>query len=135
MISKYFLSLDVAKRIAARSEEMAIKNGWEVCIAIVNSANQLVYFLKMDCTSGASVDISIAKAKHSAHFKRDTKHHADQIKAGNNLILAFPNAMPVEGGTQLIYKGESVGGIGVSGVASEDDAALGRYGAEILTEI
>ncbi|HMS70972.1 MAG TPA: heme-binding protein [Saprospiraceae bacterium] len=135
MLSKYFLSLDVAKKIAARSKEMAIKNGWEVCIAIVNSSNQLVYFLKMDGTSGASGDMAIAKAKHSAHFKRDTKHHADQIKAGNNLILAFPNAMPVEGGTQLIYKGESVGGIGVSGVASEDDAVLGRYGAEILSEI
>lgn len=35
--------------------------------------------------------------------------------------LHFPNALAMSGGVPLFYKGECVGGVGVSGVAEDDE--------------
>jgi glc operon protein GlcG len=132
MNTKIFLSQKVAKQIAELAEQEAIKNNWTVSIAIVNEFGQLTYFTKMDESTNASVDISIAKAKHSAYYRRDTKFHQDLLSKGNNVVLSLPNAMPIEGGVQLTYNGKTIGAIGVSGAASEDDGRIAKVGADFL---
>lgn len=135
MESKIFLSQKAAKQIADSAEKCAVKNKWTVSIAIVNEAGQLIYFTKMDESTNASGDIAIAKARHSAYYRRDTKFHEDLLTKGNNLVLALPNTMPVEGGIQLIYQGKTIGAIGVSGAASTDDGKIAKAGADVLIAI
>ncbi len=135
MNNKIFLSQKAAKQIAELAEQEAIKNNWTVSIAIVNEFGQLIYFTKMDESTNASVDISIAKAKHSAYYRRDTKFHQDLILKGLNPILALPNSMPIEGGIQLIYNGKTIGAIGVSGADSEDDGKIAKVGADFLNNL
>jgi glc operon protein GlcG len=43
----------------------------------------------------------------------------------------FPNSLPIAGGVPLFYEGECVGGVGVSGIA-DDDEPVAQAGAEVL---
>lgn len=131
---KKVLNLAVAKEIAAAAETEARKNNWNVSIAIVDEAGRLMYFQKMDDTTNASVDVAIAKAQHAANFRRDTKFHEDLLTKGNNVVLALPNGMPLEGGLRLIADEKVIGGIGVSGVQSPQDAQIAKAGADVLNK-
>lgn len=135
MNTQKIISLKLAKQIAETAENMAIENKWNISVAIVNEAGQIIYFMKMDESTNASGDIAIAKARHAAYYRRDTKFHQDLLTKGNNVVLGLPNAMPIEGGIQLIYKGKTIGAIGVSGAASEDDGKMAKAGADILRDI
>ena len=132
MITRTALSQSVAKQIAEIAESEAIKENLAVSIALVNEVGQLIHFTKMDKSTIASIDISIAKAKHSAYYRRDTRFHEDLLGQGNNVVLALPNSLPIEGGVQLIYQGNLIGAIGVSGASSQDDGKIAKAGADFL---
>lgn len=131
---KKVLNLAVAKEIAAAAEAEARKNNWNVSIAVVDEAGRLMYFQRMDDTTNVSVDVAIAKAQHAANFRRDTKFHEDLLTKGNTVVLALPNGMPLEGGLRLIADEKVIGGIGVSGVQSSQDAQIAKAGADVLNK-
>ena len=56
------LTLDSGKQIAAAAEAEAIKNKWNVVIAIVDEGGHLIYLQRMDETQVASADIAPLKA-------------------------------------------------------------------------
>jgi glc operon protein GlcG len=132
LTTKKVLNLAVAKEIAMAAEAEASKHGWNVCIAIVDEAGRLLYFQRMDNTTNASVEVALAKAAHAANYRRDTKFHEDLLSNGNNVVLALPNSLPLEGGVRLISEGVVIGGIGVSGVQSEQDGQIAQAGANVL---
>jgi glc operon protein GlcG len=131
---KKIISQHVAKQIAQISETTASKLGLHISIAIVNEAGILIYFSKMDKSTEASVDISVAKAKHAAYYQRDTKFHEDLLKDGNSLVLSLPNSMPIEGGVQLVYQGSIIGAIGISGASSIQDGIIAKAGADFFVD-
>ena len=132
--SKAALNLAAAKEIAAAAEAEARKNNWNVSIAIVDDAGRLLYFQRMDDTTNASVDVAIAKAVHSANYRRDTKFHEDLLSKGNNVVLGLPDSLPIEGGLRLMSEGRVIGGIGVSGVQSPQDGQIAKAGADLLAK-
>jgi glc operon protein GlcG len=134
LTTKQALNLAVAKAVAAAAEAEARKNNWNVSIAIVDEAGRLMYFQRMDDTTNVSVDVAIAKAQHSANFRRDTKFHEDLLDKGNNVVLALPNGMPLEGGLRLMVEGKVIGGIGVSGVQAPQDGQIAKAGADVLNQ-
>ena len=133
LISRTALSLAAAKEIASAAEAEAARNHWNVSIAIVDESGRLLYFQRMDDTTNSSVEIAIAKARHAANYRRDTKFHEDVLDKGNNVVLALPDGMPLDGGLRLIASDKVIGGIGVSGVRSIEDAQIARAGADLLT--
>ena len=135
MISKPILTESIARQIVEAAITEAKKNNWLVSIAVVNEGGQLLQFTKMDNTTNASADIAIAKARHSAYYRRDTKFHEDLLTKGNSLVLSLPNSLPVEGGVQLLYKNQLIGAIGVSGVAPNEDGKIAAAGALRLQEL
>ncbi len=132
LTTRKVLNLAVAKDIAAAAETEAHKNNWNVSIAIVDEAGRLLYFQRMDDTTNVSVEVALAKAQHAANFRRDTKFHEDLLSKGNNVVLALPNGMPLEGGLRLLVEGKVIGGIGVSGVQAPQDAQIAKAGADLL---
>ena len=132
MVSKVFLSEKVAKQVAILAQKEAIKLYLNVSIAIVNEAGSLIYFTKMDESTNASGDISIAKAKHAAYYRRDTKFHETLLANGNNIVLSLPNSLPIEGGVQLIYQSKTIGAIGISGASSAEDGLIAKAAADFL---
>jgi len=76
----------------------AKKNGWPVCIAIVDYHGDLVYFERMDNTQLGSVSVAVDKARTAAKFKRSTKLFDDAVAGGRNAILRLGDATPIQGG-------------------------------------
>ena len=50
-------------------------------------------------------------------------------------MLSLPNCMPIEGGIALMYDGNVIGVIGVSGVASDDDGRVAQKGCEAFGKL
>jgi len=129
-LTKKSLSLEDARKIAAAAAAEANKNKWAVAIAVVDDGGHLVYFQRIDETLIASADIAIGKARTAVWFKRPTKALEDAIAGGGQAILSFPDTIPREGGLPILIDGKVVGGIGVSGVKSSEDAQVAKAGAD-----
>ena len=125
------ITLEAAKKAMAAAEAEAKKSNWPVAIAIVDTTGSLAMLQKLDNTQTASVEIAIGKARTAMDFRRPTKALQDVIAAGGGglRLLALHNATPLEGGVPIIVDGKIVGGIGVSGVTSEQDAQVAIAGA------
>jgi glc operon protein GlcG len=125
------IGFDAAKKAIAAAEAEAKKNNWAVAIAIVDTGGNLVAFSRIDNTQNASVEIAIGKASTSVDFKRPTKALQDAIAQGgaNLRLLAVKSATPLEGGVPIVVDGKIIGGIGVSGVTSAQDAEVAMAGA------
>jgi glc operon protein GlcG len=89
-----------------------------------------LHFVRMDDTQAASNEVAIGKARTAAMFRRSSKTMADAV-AANPGMLNFP-LVPVQGGLPLFAGGKVIGGIGVSGVKSQDDEQIARAGAALL---
>ena len=128
------ISIETAKKIAVPAIAEARKNNWNMAIAIVDTAGDLVYFEKMDDTQVGSTQIAIAKARSAARFKRPTKAFQDALAAGGEglRILALEGAVPVDGGLPLVAGGKVVGAIGLSGGTSAQDGQAAAAGAAAL---
>jgi len=133
--TKPVLTLDVAKQIAAAAEAEAIKNSWPVAVSIVDPGGRLIYFQKIDDTQIGSVEVSIAKARCAALFKRPSKALADVVTGGNVGMMSLPGSIPVEGGVPLNVDGQIVGAIGISGVMSNQDGIVAQAGVAALAAI
>lgn len=128
------ISLEIAKKVAARALAEAVKNNWAETVAIVDTGGSLVYFERMDNTNNASANISIGKARTAALFKRPSKAFQDALAAGGVglRILSLKDALPLEGGVPLIENGKVIGAIGVSGDAADRDSQCANAAAEAL---
>ncbi|MBL8532587.1 MAG: heme-binding protein [Betaproteobacteria bacterium] len=133
MIDKKALSLEAVKKIAAAAEAEATKNKWNVVITIVDEGGQLLYLQRMDGAQYGSVDVAIRKARTSSAFKRSTKVFEDAIAGGRTAILSLDQALTLEGGLPLVFNGQIVGAIGVSGVTSQQDGQIAKAGADSLS--
>jgi glc operon protein GlcG len=132
MRQKLALNLDDARRIAAAAEAEAVKNGWNVCIAIVDDGAHLLHFIRMEGAQLASVDISLGKAKSALLGKRPTKAYEDLIAGGRTAALSMPGITHLEGGVPIVVEGQFVGAVGVSGVKSSQDAQIAEAGIAAL---
>jgi glc operon protein GlcG len=128
------ISLENARKAAAPALAEAAKNNWNVAVAIVDPAGNLIYYEKMDNTQLGSANVAIDKARSAALFKRPTKAFQEALAAGGDSIrlLRIQGVVPVEGGIPLLADGKIVGAIGVSGGTSAQDAQCAKSGAETV---
>jgi len=122
------IGADLAKKIAAGTVAESKKNGWRMAIAIVDNHGFLVYYERMDDTQTASVGVALDKARAAATFRRPTKAFEDGIAKGRVALLGLSGATPIEGGLPIMAGGKVIGGIGVSGANSDQDAAAAVAG-------
>jgi glc operon protein GlcG len=121
------IGLDLARKIAAGAEAESKKNGWRMAIAIVDNHGFLVYYERMDDTQTGSVQIALDKAKTAAMLRRPTKAIEDGIAKGRVVLMSIAPG-PIEGGLPIMSGGKVIGGIGVSGMNSDQDAAAAAAG-------
>src|SRR5690606_4340194 len=60
------VNLEQTKKVLAAAEAEAVKQGWNVAIAVVDTAGNLVGFIKRDDTQSASVNVAQDKARTAA---------------------------------------------------------------------
>ena len=122
------ITLANAKKVAQAALAEAQKNSWNVAIAIVDNHGALVYYERMDDTQSASPVIAIEKARSAAMFRRPTREMEDMVNKGRVSFLGIPGATPITGGLPIMVGGKVIGGIGVSGVTSDQDEQVAKAG-------
>jgi glc operon protein GlcG len=131
MKTKPCLTLDDCKKMIAACEAEAKRNAWNVAIAILDDGGHLLMLQRLDGATPANAENAIQKGRTAAVSRRSTKVWEDRVAAGRLSTLSMP-VMAVQGGIPLVYQGECVGSIGVSGVQSPQDEQIALAGAAAL---
>lgn len=134
MFTKQCLSIADAQKLLAACKAEAEKNSWNVTIAICDDAGYTMLVERADGAPMPSATIAIAKAKASALAKAPTKKLEDMVKE-RPAVIAFPDRLPVQGGLPIIFDGQCLGGIGVSGVKSHEDEVIAQAGCDIVSSL
>ena len=132
MRMKRALTADDVKTMAAKAEAYAAANDWDVTIAILDDGGHLLHLHRMDNAAPSTVEMAIAKGRTSALGRRESKAYEDIIKQGRTAFLSAPLSGMIEGGVPIVVKGEVIGAFGVSGVKSDQDAAIAAAGITAL---
>jgi glc operon protein GlcG len=135
LAAKKTLTLEAARKIAAAAEAEARKNNWTVVIAIVDDGSNLLYLERMDGTQLGSIEIAQFKARSAVKFKRPTKDFGDRLKSGESYLLKVPDLAPFEGGVPIMLGTECIGGIGVSGMTSQQDGVVAAAGLAVAAKM
>lgn len=125
------LTADDVKKILDACVAEAVRNNWNVAIAVTDEAGYMLGFTRMDGAGGITAEVAHLKAKGSALTGRPSKFSEDRLKE-RVAFLKFPAGIPIQGAVPLLYQGERVGAIGVSGVQSHEDEQIALAGAAML---
>ena len=131
MRTKTILTASDAAIVLAACNAEAAKNNWLVSIAVTDEAGYLLHLERADGAPLPSAEIALLKAKTAAIAKAPTKTLEDVVK-DRPAVGLMPGRLPVQGGVPILYNGECVGGIGVSGVKSHEDEIVAIAGREAL---
>jgi uncharacterized protein GlcG (DUF336 family) len=133
---KKVLTLAGAKQLAAAAAEEAVKNKWNVVIAIVDDGGSLIYLERLDDTQIGSIEVAIQKAQSAVNFKRPTKMLEEALVEKNRTpILKLPGGIPIEGGLPVVVNDKVIGAIGVSGVTAPQDGQIAKAGVDALPKV
>ncbi|CAI8874128.1 putative heme-binding protein GlcG [Pseudomonas sp. IT-P74] len=132
MNSKAVLSLNEIGHILAAAHAEAQANQWAVTIVIVDDGGHPLALERLDGCAPASAYIATEKARTCALGRRESKSYEDMVNAGRYAFLSAPLLTSLEGGVPIVFDGQVIGAIGVSGVKPEQDAQVAKAGAQSL---
>jgi glc operon protein GlcG len=133
------LTLAGAKKMMDAATDRAEQAGYAIAIAIVDSGGHPVLVQRMDGGRFHTVHSSTTKAVCAASNKRPTSARGaagqslDTVHALGLALAAGPERWTaMEGGYPILFDGECVGGIGVSGGTWEFDDEAAREAVEAI---
>lgn len=121
------INIASAKKIAAGAIAECQSHKWNVAVAIVDTAGNLVYFERMEDTQTASMDIAIGKARTAATYRRTTRVFMEAINKGP-ATATLPGVVASPGGVPIFVGGKVIGAAGVSGVTGDQDEQCAKAG-------
>ena len=131
MRKKNCLTADDAAKIVAAAKVEAQSNNWSVTIAVVDDGGFLLHLERLDGAPQQSAAIATGKAWTAAATRVATKTLEDMVK-DRPAVVTFPGRVPVQGGLPILYEGECVGAVGVSGVKSPEDEQIAAAGLRAM---
>ncbi len=131
MRDKAVLTLSDAQAILAGARAEAHQRDWAVTIAVVDDAGLLLLLERADGARPQTSEVAFLKARSAALTHRPGKTWEDAAKTRPG-VVNFPDAFPIQGGVPILFKGEAVGGVGVSGVQSHEDEQVALAGIAAL---
>jgi glc operon protein GlcG len=132
MQSKFILGQAEVSRILEAARAQAQQNQWAVTIAIVDDGGHLLALERLDGAAPSTAYIATDKARTSALGRSESGKYENVVKGGRTAFLSNPVLTCLEGAVPVIVEGQVIGAVGVSGVASKDDAQVARAGAAVL---
>ena len=133
------LTLAGARKMMETATTSAERAGYAVAVSIVDAGGHPVLVQRMDGGRFHTVHSSTTKAVCAASNKRPTTAKGaagqtlDTMHALGLALAAGPERWTaMEGGYPIIFEGECVGGIGVSGATWELDDQLAREAVEAI---
>ncbi|MGP0072082.1 MAG: GlcG/HbpS family heme-binding protein [Bryobacteraceae bacterium] len=131
MRQKFSLTSTEARAVITAAKLEAAKNNWKVSIAVVDEGGYLLHLERMDGATLPSPEIATMKARTAALTRVPTKFLEDVTKE-RAATMMFPGRLPVQGGVPILYQGECVGAVGVSGAQSAEDEQIASAGLAAL---
>jgi uncharacterized protein GlcG (DUF336 family) len=126
------ITLPAAKAMVAAAQAEARKNNWNVTVAVVDAAGELIALERMDGAALTTVAVATGKARTAARFRRETRLLDSAVTAGRIQTLAFEGVVPIEGGVPVLHNNVVIGAVGVSGATSVQDAQVAKAGIAVL---
>jgi glc operon protein GlcG len=132
VISTKNISLNGAKKIVAEAVSYAkANNAPGGAVAVVDAGGNLVYLERLDNTFAAASEVAIKKANTAALFKAPSSKLENAINGGRQALITVGHTF-LQGGIPIIFDGQVIGAIGVSGSASaQQDEDMANAGAKI----
>lgn len=135
MEQRPYLTLEVAKKMAAACEDKAKQEGWKMNIAILDSGGNLKHFSRMDDSFLKSIDIAMLKAGSSAGFPFSTKQIGEIVKERAPGLAFVPGVVTFEGGLPILTAdGKHIGSIGVSGATAQQDGVCAQAALDAVKD-
>jgi glc operon protein GlcG len=133
------LTTDGAKKMMAAAIEKAKEHGVAATVVIVDGGGHLILVERMDGGRFHTVHSSTTKAICASSNKRPTTtkgavgQELDTLHAIGLALAAGPERWTaMEGGMPVIFEGECVGGIGVSGGNWEADQEIAEVAVKAI---
>jgi glc operon protein GlcG len=121
------ITLEAAKKVVAEAVKFAkTVNAPGGAIAVVDNGGNLVYLERLDGTFAAASEVATKKANTSALFKAPSSKLENAINGGRGALITVGHTF-LQGGIPIIFNGQVIGAIGVSGSASaqqDEDIAI-----------
>ena|SRR4051812_19136821 len=130
MRNKPCLTLEDVFRMVEACRRAAKAVDEEPTIAIVDAGGHLMYLERPDHHRANGVHMATGKARTAAMRARPSSALEARVKERPG-FLTVPNALAVRGGVPVFYRGECVGGVGISG-NSHHDEPIAQAGADAL---
>ena len=128
------ITLEAAKKVVAEAVKYAkANNAPGGSIAVVDNGGNLVYLERLDGTFAASSEVSIKKANTAALFKAPSSKLENSINGGRQALITVGHTF-LQGGIPIMYNGQVIGAIGVSGASSaqqDEEIAIAGSKAKI----
>ncbi len=126
-LSSKNITLDAAKKVVSEAVKYAKEQSAPgSSIAVVDNGGNLVYLERLDGTFAASAEVAIKKANTAATFKAPSSKLENSINGGRQALITVGHTF-LQGGVPIVYDGDVIGAIGVSGSASaqqDEDIAI-----------
>lgn len=102
--------------------------GPPVCLSLCDGQGELLHFLRMDQAPARCIAIAQAKAYTAARFGAETRALAERLQHEALRLEDFqdPAHCSLPGGAPLLWQGQCIAALGVSGRSLEADEALCR---------
>lgn len=130
----YTLSHTDAMRIVELIRAEVEAQGKGAAIAVADAHGELIAFLRTDGCKLPSLTIAINKAFTAAREQKPSREIGDSSRSKQWPMSNFGDLRYTAwgGGVPIIYQGQVVGAVGVSGLPEEEDMVLAAKGAGLI---
>ena len=132
MRMKPYLVADDARRLAAACREAASKQGFSVTIVIVDEAGHPLHLERLDARP-LTVDVALRKARTAVMTHRPSGVWQERVQDAPHLMAL--DLLPLRGAVPLLYQGQCIGAIGVSGATAEEDEQVSQAGVDTIASL
>lgn len=124
-----------AMQIIATIQAQLDKEGKGAAVAVVDEHGELLAFVRTDGCRLPSINIAINKAYTAARECKASKEVGNASRDEGFPMTNFGELRYVSwgGGMPLIYQGQVVGAVGVSGLPEDEDMVLAKLGAQVIS--
>ena len=125
------INIETAKKVAAAAIAEAKKRNWNtMCVSVVDTHGDLVYFERQDNCQYASISISQHKARTAARYRRPTLVFETLLGKGPyfSYLTTLDDVIASRGGNPLIVDGKIIGAVGASGGTGSQDDVISQAG-------
>jgi glc operon protein GlcG len=137
LYQRYHLSHPDALKVVAAIQAELEKQGKGAAIAVTDTQGELLAFLRINGCKLPSIAIAINKAFTAAREQKESKIIGDSSRKNEFPMTNYGDLRynAWGGGVPIVYQGQTVGAVGVSGLSEAEDMELAQMGAQLFQKV